>query len=109
MSILYSRKKEGTLRQDNLDIQSVHTDRPTSDPIQPLLADLELRPPTTSLEMSNTTMAAVALLAGGVPDVELHGGCVQGQHLREEGASDRRLLNIIFIKPQAVTSIKLLI
>jgi hypothetical protein len=34
----------------------------------------------------------VAFLAGGVPDVELHGGLVQGQHLREEGGSDRRLL-----------------
>jgi hypothetical protein len=34
----------------------------------------------------------VALLPGGVPDVELHGGLVQGQHLREEGGSDRRLL-----------------
>ena len=36
--------------------------------------------------------AVVALLAGGVPDVELHGGLVQGQHLREEGGSDCRLL-----------------
>jgi hypothetical protein len=70
-----------------------------------LSGDVEHNDGRSSAAVVHGGEAVVALLAGGVPDVELHGGCVQSQHLREEGCSDRRLLNIITPYTSTVNSL----